>query len=114
MGAGVSREHAKLPFGYTHARREEHSCSALASSSLASRRQRLAHRLLLIKGSDSTTAISPLASHRLLLAEDGSISANGERASFLPTAPFAPSPSLALGTGDDDSDHAEIVSSAPF
>ncbi|KAF9966781.1 hypothetical protein BGZ70_001283 [Mortierella alpina] len=111
MGAGVSREHAKLPFGYTHARREEHACSALASSSLASRRQRLAHRLLLIKGSDSTTAISPLASHRLLLAEDDTISATGERASFLPTAPFASSHSLALGTADDDdSDYAEIVS----
>ncbi|KAF9985597.1 hypothetical protein BGZ75_002744 [Mortierella antarctica] len=110
MGAGVSREHAKLPFGYTHARREEHSCSTLASSSLASRRQRLAHRLLLIKGSESTTAIAPLASHRL--AEDGSTSANGERAAaaFLPTAPFSSSQSLALGTGNDDFDHAEIVS----
>ncbi|KAF9292048.1 hypothetical protein BGZ68_000616 [Mortierella alpina] len=111
MGAGVSREHAKLPFGYTHARREEHSCSTLASSSLASRRQRLAHRLLLIKGSDSTTAITPLASHRLLLAEDGSVSTNGERtAAYPPTAPFSSSLSLALGTAEDDSDHAEIVS----
>ncbi|KAG0378146.1 hypothetical protein BGX24_004611 [Mortierella sp. AD032] len=73
MGGTVSREHARLPFGYTHARKEDHSCNASASS-LATRRQRLANRLLLLKSQDSTTSVTPLQSphHRLPLPEDGS------------------------------------------
>ncbi|KAF9354717.1 hypothetical protein BGX26_007457 [Mortierella sp. AD094] len=117
MGAAVSREHAKLPFGYTHARREDHTCTVTASTSLASRRQRLAHRLLLIKSSDSTS-ITPLQTHRLYLAEDGGILPGG---SILPTigegagigSPAAPVLSLESHWSNDDdadSENAEIMS----
>ncbi|KAF9909201.1 hypothetical protein EC991_008962 [Linnemannia zychae] len=100
MGGTVSREHAKLPFGYTHARKEDHSCSASASS-LATRRQRLASRLLLLKSQDSTTSVTPLQSphHRLPLPEDGShpgTFVNGEGG--LPVGP-AGGGAMATGTG---------------
>ncbi|KAG0200575.1 hypothetical protein BGX28_006399 [Mortierella sp. GBA30] len=99
MGAGVSREHAKLPFGYTHARNDDHSC---ISSALATRRQRLVHRLLLIKASEST-AISPLTAHRLLLVRDA---ANGEQPVFFSTRSLH-----SVSSGDEgDSDNEEIVS----
>ncbi|KAF8947607.1 hypothetical protein BGZ47_008499 [Haplosporangium gracile] len=50
MGAAVSRDHAKLPFGYTHARKD-HSFSASSVS-----RRKLATRLL--RTSD-TTSVTP-------------------------------------------------------
>ncbi|KAF9104060.1 hypothetical protein BGX27_010257 [Mortierella sp. AM989] len=116
MGATVSREHAKLPFGYTHARREDHTFTTTASSSLTTRRQRLAHRLLFIKSSDSTS-ITPLQLHRLHLTEDGGIMPDG---SILPTirelggigSPTAAEQSLGShwSNDDEDSENAEIVS----
>ncbi|KAG0286874.1 hypothetical protein BGZ96_009099 [Linnemannia gamsii] len=128
MGGTVSREHARLPFGYTHARKEDHSCSASASS-LASRRQRIANRLLLLKNQDSTTSVTPLQSpHRLPLAEDGShlvaggaatgatgVTGNGEGGPVGPAGSMAahlslPSLSSQDDDDDDDEDNAEIVS----
>ncbi|KAF9156820.1 hypothetical protein BG015_000610 [Linnemannia schmuckeri] len=130
MGGTVSREHARLPFGYTHARKEDHSCSASAST-LASRRQRIASRLLLLKSQDSTTSVTPLQSphHRLPLPEDGphpggggsaatganGVIANGEGGLVGPTGFVAahlsfPSLSSQDDDDDDDGDNAEIVS----
>ncbi|GJJ73406.1 hypothetical protein EMPS_05764 [Entomortierella parvispora] len=63
MGATVSREHARLPFAYTHARKEDHSCNA-SSPSMFSTRQRIASRLLLLKSPDTTTSITPVSFHR--------------------------------------------------
>ncbi|KAG9070119.1 hypothetical protein KI688_009451 [Linnemannia hyalina] len=124
MGGSVSREHARLPFGYTHARKEDHSCSASASS----RRQRIANRLLLLKSQDSTTSVTPLQSphHRLPLPEDGSHpgsaatgatgpTANGEGGLVGPAGSMAahlslPSVSSQDDDDEDDGDNAEIVS----
>ncbi|GJJ71200.1 hypothetical protein EMPS_03550 [Entomortierella parvispora] len=53
MGATVSRDHAKLPFGYTHARKD-HACST--STTASGSRRRLASRLL--RTSD-TTSVTP-------------------------------------------------------
>lgn len=126
----MSREHARLPFGYTHARKEDHSCSASASS-LASRRQRIANRLLLLKSQDSTTSVTPLQSphHRLPLAEDGPYPVAGGAATGATRAtgngeggPVGPAGSMAAHLSlpslssqdddddDDDEDNAEIVS----
>lgn len=120
----MSREHARLPFGYTHARKEDHSCSASASS----RRQRIANRLLLLKSQDSTTSVTPLQSphHRLPLLDDGSYSgsaatgatgpaANGEGGPVGLAGSMAahlsfPSVSSQDDNEEDDGDNAEIVS----
>ncbi|KAG0018752.1 Leucine-rich repeat-containing protein 63, partial [Entomortierella chlamydospora] len=113
MGSTVSREHAKLPFGYTHAHREDHTCTATASTSLASRRrQRLAHRLLLIKSSDSAS-ITPLQTRRFRLTEDGGIVPTiGESAGIgFPSAPVLSQWSIEDADSEDaDSEDAEIVS----
>ncbi|KAF8948726.1 hypothetical protein BGZ47_003053 [Haplosporangium gracile] len=127
MGGTVSREHARLPFGYTHARKEDHSCSASASSS-ASRRLRIANRLLLLKSQDSTTSVTPLQSphHRLPIPEDEShlggggsaatgatgVISNGEGGLVGPTGFIAAHQSLPSlsSQDDDDGDNAEIVS----
>ncbi|KAG0063556.1 hypothetical protein BGZ89_009795 [Linnemannia elongata] len=124
MGGTVSREHARLPFGYTHARKEDHSCSASASS----RRQRIANRLLLLKSQDSTTSVTPLQSphHRLPLPEDGTHpgstftgptgpTADGEGGPVGPAGYMGahlPLPSVSSQDDDDedDGDNAEIVS----
>ena len=120
----MSREHARLPFGYTHARKEDHSCSASASS----RRQRIANRLLLLKSQDSTTSVTPLRSphHRLPLLEGGSHpgstatgatgpTANGEGGHVGPAGSMAAHLSLSSVSSqddddEDDGDNAEIVS----
>ncbi|KAG0214870.1 hypothetical protein BGX33_001712 [Mortierella sp. NVP41] len=130
MGGTVSREHARLPFGYTHARKEDHSWNASTSS--FSRRQRIANRLFL-KSQDSTTSVTPLQPphHRLPLAEDGSLTGGagggGTGANWVPgggmegEGPVGPSGSLpahlslaSLSSQDDDDaddgDNAEIVS----
>ncbi|KAF9336792.1 hypothetical protein BG006_007440 [Podila minutissima] len=54
MGAVVSREHAKLPFAYSHARQEDHSHASSTT------KRRLASRLLLHRSPDSnTTSVTP-------------------------------------------------------
>ncbi|KAG0099973.1 hypothetical protein BGZ93_004899 [Podila epicladia] len=53
MGAVVSREHAKLPFAYSHARQDHAHTSSTT-------KRRLASRLLLHRSSDSnTTSVTP-------------------------------------------------------
>ncbi|KAF8977004.1 Leucine-rich repeat-containing protein 63 [Entomortierella lignicola] len=113
MGTTVSREHAKLPFGYTQARREDHTRITTTSSSQTSRRQRLAHRLFLTNNSGSTS-ITPLQPHHLHLAEEGGILLGGS------ISPTLGEGGVGLPTGElsheshwnnDDADSdAEIVS----
>jgi len=118
MGATVSREHAKLPFGYTHARKEDYICTtslSLLSSTVTGggggpvprRRQSLANRLLSVRNADST-AVTPLRlPDRLQHTEDGIVPGStpgslpaGALLSFMPHS----------GVNDTDSDDGEIVS----
>ncbi|KAF9952371.1 hypothetical protein BGZ65_005312 [Modicella reniformis] len=107
MGATVSREHAKLPFGYTHARKDDY----ISTTALVSKRQRL-HRLL-IRNTDSTSA-TPSQPHRLQLTEDGivpgsiPILGDGLAGSFSGGGVLSFMPHSSMD--DTDSDDAEIVS----
>ncbi|KAF9578758.1 hypothetical protein BGW38_005291, partial [Lunasporangiospora selenospora] len=126
MGNTVSREHAKLPFAYTHARREDHVWGSPAFSS-SWRRQRLAHRLLLIKNSDnaSVTPFPPFRSGSSTFLDnsqavaDGPFSATGfssgayadgtGAAPTFATMPFSTS-STSLSAMSTGSDNEEVVS----
>ncbi|KAG0346463.1 hypothetical protein BGZ54_005215 [Gamsiella multidivaricata] len=113
MGAAVSHEHAKLPFAYTYARNEDHACTASTStpSSLTSSRQRLAHRLLLIRNADSTS-VTPLSTHRPRLMDERVDLGSIPPYTALGIAPSTAAPSLIshLSMDDTDSDNDEILS----
>lgn len=117
MGGTVSREHARLPFAYTHARKEDHSCNTTSPS--WSTRQRIASRLLLLKSPDTTASITPLSSNRLQQqphpSQPGIV--GGEDPSFNHGQGGGADPSfltLSLGShttaSEEDDEDAEIVS----
>ncbi|KAK5801960.1 hypothetical protein F5H01DRAFT_325920 [Linnemannia elongata] len=101
MGAAVSRDHAKLPFGYTHARKD-HSFNASSVS-----RRKLATRLLRTSDTtsvtpfpiqDTPTAVLPTTSTHSTLPESTAIVSYSNSSSLSPLLVLPPATLSALSS----------------